>query len=42
VLAGRLRHTEIITHDLPLGEGARAYELFEQRREGAIKVVLHP
>jgi threonine dehydrogenase-like Zn-dependent dehydrogenase len=42
VLAGRLRHTEIITHDLPLTEGARAYEIFAQRKEGAIKVVLRP
>jgi threonine dehydrogenase-like Zn-dependent dehydrogenase len=42
VLDGRLRHTEIITHTLPLGDGARAYELFAQRRDNAIKVLLLP
>ena len=42
VLAGRFRHTEIITHVLPLTEGARAYEIFSQRREEAIKVLLAP
>jgi threonine dehydrogenase-like Zn-dependent dehydrogenase len=42
VLAGRLRHTEIITHTLPLGDGARAYDIFAQRRDNAIKVLLVP
>jgi threonine dehydrogenase-like Zn-dependent dehydrogenase len=42
VLAGRLRHTEIITHDLPLADAPRAYQLFEEKRDGAIKVVLRP
>ncbi len=40
VLEGRFRHTEIITHELPLSEGARAYQIFSERREDAIKVLL--
>jgi threonine dehydrogenase-like Zn-dependent dehydrogenase len=42
VLSGQLRHTEIITHELPLAEGPRAYQLFEERSQGAIKVLLSP
>ena len=42
VLAGRFRHTDIITHELPLSEGARAYQIFSERREDAIKVLLTP
>jgi threonine dehydrogenase-like Zn-dependent dehydrogenase len=40
VLDGRFRHTEIITHELPLADGARAYDIFSERREDAIKVLL--
>lgn len=32
----------LITHHLPLGEFARAWELFGDRREDAIRVMLHP
>jgi threonine dehydrogenase-like Zn-dependent dehydrogenase len=42
VLAGRLRHTEIVSHVLPLAEGPRAYDLFGERRDKAIKVLLEP
>jgi threonine dehydrogenase-like Zn-dependent dehydrogenase len=42
VLAGRLPHTEIITHTLPLADGAHAYDIFAQRRDNAIKVLLVP
>jgi threonine dehydrogenase-like Zn-dependent dehydrogenase len=42
VLAGRLRHTEIVSHELPLGEGARGYALFAEHRDQAIKVLLVP
>jgi 2-desacetyl-2-hydroxyethyl bacteriochlorophyllide A dehydrogenase len=31
----------IITHRLPLSEGANAYQLFDEKREGCIKVVLY-
>jgi threonine dehydrogenase-like Zn-dependent dehydrogenase len=42
VLAGRLRHTEIVSHVLPLADAARAYALFADRRDNAIKVLLMP
>jgi threonine dehydrogenase-like Zn-dependent dehydrogenase len=42
VLAGRFRQTEIITHQLPLADGARAYDIFAQHQDQAIKVLLHP
>jgi threonine dehydrogenase-like Zn-dependent dehydrogenase len=42
VLAGRLRHTEIITHELPLEDGAQAYALFAEHHDRAIKVLLLP
>lgn len=32
----------LITHHLPLNEFARAWEIFKDRREGAIRVMLHP
>jgi threonine dehydrogenase-like Zn-dependent dehydrogenase len=39
VLGGRLRHTEIVSHVLPLAEGPRAYAMFGERRDNAIKVL---
>ncbi len=32
----------LITHHLPLSEFGRAWEIFRDRREGAIRVMLHP
>lgn len=40
--AGRLDLTPLITHRLPLADALRAYEIFEQRTDGAIKVLLIP
>ena len=42
VMAGRFRATEIVSHVLPLEDGARAYDLFAHRRDNAIKVLLVP
>jgi threonine dehydrogenase-like Zn-dependent dehydrogenase len=42
LLAGQFRHTEIVSHVLPLEEAPRAYELFAERRDNAIKVLLLP
>ncbi len=42
VLAGRFRQTEIITHQLPLADGAQAYDIFARHQDQAIKVLLHP
>jgi threonine dehydrogenase-like Zn-dependent dehydrogenase len=39
---GRLDPTVIISHRLPLSEGARGYEIFSEHRERALKVVLTP
>ena len=38
----RLDLTPIITHRLPLDEVVRGYEIFEQKLDGAIKVLLRP
>ena len=32
----------LITHHLPLGEFGRAWDIFRERREGAIRVMMHP
>jgi threonine dehydrogenase-like Zn-dependent dehydrogenase len=32
--------TRVITHRLPLSEGVRAYQLFDEKLDGCIKVVL--
>ena len=42
VAARALRHTEIITHEMPLSAGEEAYAMFRERRDGAIKVLLDP
>ncbi|HLM42225.1 MAG TPA: zinc-dependent alcohol dehydrogenase [Myxococcaceae bacterium] len=39
---GRIDAKGIITHRFPLGEVARAYELFEKKLDGCIKCVLLP
>jgi alcohol dehydrogenase len=38
--AGRLDLTPLITHRLSLDEALRAYQIFEKRTDGAIKVLL--
>jgi 2-desacetyl-2-hydroxyethyl bacteriochlorophyllide A dehydrogenase len=38
--SGRLDPTEIITHRMPLSEGLAGYEMFAERRDGVLKVVL--
>jgi threonine dehydrogenase-like Zn-dependent dehydrogenase len=42
VESGRIDPTEIITHRLPLDEGAHGYRIFANHEEGALKVVLKP
>ncbi len=42
VRQGRLDPTEIITHRMPLAEGARGYEVFDGHEEDVLKVVLEP
>ena len=42
VRSGRIDPTALISHRLPLADGERAYELFEGRRDGCLKVALTP
>jgi threonine dehydrogenase-like Zn-dependent dehydrogenase len=40
IRGGRLHPERFISHRMPLSEGARAYELFDARADGALKMVL--
>jgi threonine dehydrogenase-like Zn-dependent dehydrogenase len=40
VQSGRLRPERYISHVLPLSAGAQAYDLFDARADGALKMVL--
>lgn len=42
IAAGRLDLTPLITHRLSLADAIEAYEIFEKRTDGAIKVLLTP
>lgn len=42
IAAGRLDTTPLITHTYPLQEIAAAYDCFENRRDGAMKVAIVP
>jgi len=42
VASGRLQPEVVLTHRMGLSEGAAAYDLFDQRRDGVMKVVLDP
>jgi threonine dehydrogenase-like Zn-dependent dehydrogenase len=37
-----LATSDLATHKLPLEEAPRAYEIFQKKRGGAIKIVLEP
>jgi threonine dehydrogenase-like Zn-dependent dehydrogenase len=42
IRGGRLHPERFISHQMPLAEGAKAYELFDRREDGALKMVLTP
>jgi alcohol dehydrogenase len=42
IRTGRLDLTAIITHRMKLDDAIRAYEIFEKREDGAIKILLTP
>lgn len=42
IRSGRLDPTDLISHHLPLAEGARGYALFDQRTDGCLKIALQP
>ncbi|PKP80427.1 MAG: alcohol dehydrogenase [Alphaproteobacteria bacterium HGW-Alphaproteobacteria-18] len=39
IQSGRLKPEKYITHTLPLSDGARAYDIFDKRTDGAMKMV---
>ena len=39
---GRINPSVVLTHDLPLSEAARGFEIMDNREEGSIKVALTP
>lgn len=42
VVQGKVKLDDIITHRLPLSEIAHAYDIFNKREDGCVKVVLDP
>lgn len=42
VVEGKVKLDDIITHRLPLSEIAHAYDIFNKREDGCVKVVLDP
>ena len=42
VQSGRLKPERYISHHLPLSKGAEAYDMFDRREAGALKMVLVP
>jgi S-(hydroxymethyl)glutathione dehydrogenase/alcohol dehydrogenase len=39
---GRFDATDIITHKLSLDQGEHAYEIFDEKKDNCIKVILKP
>jgi threonine dehydrogenase-like Zn-dependent dehydrogenase len=33
---------DLVTHEMPLDQAPRAYEMFQKKLDGAVKVILHP
>ena len=42
IQAGKIDTSPIISHVLPLSEGERAYDMFANRSDGALKIILKP
>jgi glutathione-independent formaldehyde dehydrogenase len=42
IIAGRVKPSFIVSHELPLDQAPSAYEKFDKRIEGYTKVILHP
>ena len=39
---GRIKLDDIVTHRLPLSDAPRGYEIFSEKKDGCVKVVLKP
>ena len=33
---------QVITHELPLTDAPHAYKIFNEKKDGCVKVVMHP
>jgi len=42
IIAGRARPSQIVSHRLPLSQAPDAFQKFDQRIDGYIKVILDP
>ncbi|BAZ08519.1 alcohol dehydrogenase [Calothrix sp. NIES-4071] len=42
ILEGKLDPSQVVTHQLPLDQAAHGYEIFQQKKDNCIKVVLKP
>jgi S-(hydroxymethyl)glutathione dehydrogenase/alcohol dehydrogenase len=42
VVAGKVKLNDIITHRLPLSDAPKAYEIFNEKKDNCVKVVLKP
>ncbi|HVW47416.1 MAG TPA: glutathione-independent formaldehyde dehydrogenase [Solirubrobacterales bacterium] len=42
IVAGRVRPSEVVSHELPLADGPEAFRRFDARQDGYLKVILHP
>ena len=42
IAAGELRTAHLMTHQLPLDEGPRGYDLFKNKKEGCVRAVFQP
>jgi S-(hydroxymethyl)glutathione dehydrogenase / alcohol dehydrogenase len=42
VVDGKVKLDDIITHKLPLSEAAHAYQIFNDKKDDCVKVVLKP
>lgn len=42
IIAGRATPSLLVSHELGLGDAPDAYEKFDKRTDGYIKVLLHP
>ncbi len=40
--SGQITAADIVTHRLPLSEGAKAYQMFNEKKDGVVKIVLKP